>query len=117
MCEPEPRFILPGTEGSFVKYGLDRQEADLNDGQMPGTPYWGVEDESTWGLLHTEKDGNVVHYKYPSLAGNYAGFYDNIYRHLRHGEPLLTDAADVLLVIRLIEAAWKSSKEGNVVKL
>ena len=50
-------------------------------------------------------------------AGNYAGFYDNIYRHLRHGEPLLTDAADVLLVIRLIEAAWKSSKEGNVVKL
>ena len=39
------------------------------------------------------------------------------YRHLRHGEPLLTDAADVLLVIRLIEAAWKSSKEGNVVKL
>ena len=117
MCEPEPRFILHGTEGSFVKYGLDRQEADLNDGQMPGTPYWGVEDESTWGLLHTEKDGNVVHYKYPSLAGNYAGFYDNIYRHLRHGEPLLTDAADVLLVIRLIEAAWKSSKEGNVVKL
>ena len=117
MCEPEHRFILHGTEGSFVKYGLDRQEADLNDGQMPGTPYWGVEDESTWGLLHTEKDGNVVHYKYPSLAGNYAGFYDNIYRHLRHGEPLLTDAADVLLVIRLIEAAWKSSKEGNVVKL
>ena len=117
MCEPEPRFILHGTEGSFVKYGLDRQEADLNDGQMPGTPYRGVEDESTWGLLHTEKDGNVVHYKYPSLAGNYAGFYDNIYRHLRHGEPLLTDAADVLLVIRLIEAAWKSSKEGNVVKL
>ena len=117
MCEPEPRFILHGTEGSFVKYGLDRQEADLNDGQMPGTPYWGVEDESTWGLLHTEKDGNVVHYKYPSLAGNYAGFYDNIYRHLRDGEPLLTDAADVLLVIRLIEAAWKSSKEGNVVKL
>lgn len=40
MCEPEPRFILHGTEGSFVKYGLDRQEADLNDGQMPGTPYW-----------------------------------------------------------------------------
>ncbi len=69
-------------------------------------------------FFSTEKDGNVVHYKYPSLAGNYAGFYDNIYRHLlRHGEPLLTDAADVLLVIRLIEAAWKSSKEGNVVKL
>ncbi|WP_293734647.1 Gfo/Idh/MocA family oxidoreductase, partial [uncultured Parabacteroides sp.] len=53
----------------------------------------------------------------PSLAGNYAGFYDNIYRHLRLGEPLLTDAAGVLPVIRLIEAAWESSKEGKVIKI
>ncbi len=29
MCENEPRFVLHGTEGSFVKYGLDPQEADL----------------------------------------------------------------------------------------
>ena len=117
MCEPEPRFVLHGTEGSFVKYGLDRQEADLNDGQMPGTPGWGVEDESIWGLLHTEKAGNVVRRKYPSLAGNYAGFYDNIHRHLRLGEPLLTDAAGVLPVIRLIEAACDSSEMRQVVKI
>ena len=117
MCEPEPRFVLHGTEGSFVKYGLDRQEADLNEGLMPGTANWGVEDESIWGLLHTEKDGNIVRHKYPSLAGDYAGFYDNIHRHLRLSEPLLTDAAGVLPVIRLIEAAWESSKEGKVVKI
>lgn len=117
MCEPEPRFVLHGTEGSFVKYGLDRQEADLNDGLLPGTPGWGVEDESTWGLLHTEKDGHVVRRKYPSLAGNYAAFYDNIHRHLRFGEPLLTDAADVLPVIRLIEAACDSSEMWKTVKL
>ena len=84
---------------------------------MPGSPGWGVEDESIWGLLHTEKDGNVVRRKYPSLAGNYGGFYDNIYRHFRHGEPLLTDAAGVLPVIRLIEAAYDSSKMGKVVKI
>lgn len=117
MCEPEPRFVLHGTEGSFVKYGLDRQEADLNNGQIPGTPGWGVEDKNIWGILHTEKEGNIVRCKYPSLPGNYAGFYDNIYRHLRHGEPLLTDAADVLPVIQLIEAAWESSREKKVVEI
>lgn len=117
MCEPEPRFVLHGTDGSFVKYGLDRQEADLNNGLIPGTPGWGVEDERIWGLLHTEKEGNAVCRKYPSLAGNYASFYDNIYRHLRHGEPLQTDAAGVLPIICLIEAAWKSSKERKVIEI
>ena len=117
MCEPEPRFVLHGTEGSFVKYGLDRQEEDLNAGLMPDSPNWGVEDEAIWGLLHTEKEGKIVREKYRSQTGNYAGFYDNIYRHLRLGEPLQTDASEVLPVIRLIEAAWESSKRKEVIKL
>lgn len=55
MCENEPRFVLHGTEGSYVKYGLDPQEADLTKGVLPDTPHWGEEDESQWGILHTEK--------------------------------------------------------------
>ncbi|MBR2497147.1 MAG: Gfo/Idh/MocA family oxidoreductase [Parabacteroides sp.] len=117
MCEPEPRFVLHGTEGSFVKYGLDRQEADLNAGYMPNSPNWGVEDETIWGLLHTEKAGQFIQEKYPSLPGNYAGFYDNIYRHLRLGETLQTDATEVLPIIHLIEAAWESSKRKEVIRL
>ena len=72
MCGPEPRFVLHGTEGSFVKRGMDPQEAALNAGRMPDTPDWGVEDESIWGLLHTEKS----ECRYPSVPGNYGGFYD-----------------------------------------
>ena len=117
MCEPEPRFVLHGTEGSFVKYGLDRQEADLNAGLMPTSPNWGIEDESFWGLLHTEKSGQIVREKYPSLPGNYAGFYENIYRHLRLGEPLQTDASSVLDVIRLIEKAYESSRKKEIIRL
>ena len=55
MCENEPRFVLHGTEGSYVKYGLDPQEADLTKGLLSDAPHWGVEDESQWGILHTEK--------------------------------------------------------------
>ncbi len=49
MCENEPRFVLHGTEGSYVKYGLDPQEADLTKGILPDTLHWGEEDKSQWG--------------------------------------------------------------------
>ena len=35
MCENEPRFVLHGREGSYVKYGLDPQEAALTEGVLP----------------------------------------------------------------------------------
>lgn len=117
MCEPEPRFVLHGTEGSFVKYGLDRQEADLNAGLIPTAPHWGEEDESIWGLLHLEKEGIAYREKYPSLPGHYAGFYENIYRHIRLREPLETGASEVLDVIRIIEAAYESAGRRCVVSL
>ena len=117
MCEREPRFMLHGTEGSFVKYGLDRQEADLTNGLMPDAPYWGEEDPEIWGLLHTEKNGVDVREKYPSIPGNYDAFYENIFQHIRNGETLLSDARGVINVIRLIEAAWESSRSGKVINL
>ena len=117
MCENEPRFVLHGTEGSYVKYGLDPQEADLTKGILPDTLHWGEEDKSQWGILHTEKNGDVVRESYPTLPGNYAAFYENIYQHVRKGEVLQSDACGVLGVIRLIEAAWESSRTGSVIRL
>ncbi len=117
MCANEPRFVLHGREGSYVKYGLDPQEAALTEGLLPGTPHWGEEDKSFWGLLHTERDGKVVREPYPSLPGDYAAFYDNIYQHIRCGKPLQSDAREVVGVIRLIEAAWESSRMRRVVRI
>lgn len=117
MCEREPRFVLHGTNGSFVKYGLDRQEADLTDGLTPDMPHWGEEEKELWGLLHTDNNGVDVREEYPSLPGDYNALYENIYQHIRNGMPLLSDAREVVDVIRLIEAAWESSRSGKVIKL
>lgn len=117
MCESEPRFVLHGTEGSYVKHGLDPQEADLTKGLLPDTPHWGEEDKSHWGMLHTEKDGNMLREPYPTLPGNYGAFYENIYQAIRHGRPLQSDARGVIGVIRLIEAAWQSSRTQQVINL
>lgn len=117
MCEKEPRFVLHGTEGSYVKYGLDPQEADLTKGLLPDIPHWGEEDESLWGILHTEKEGRAVRETYPSLSGDYNAFYENVYQHISKGEPLQSDARGVVDVIRLIEAAKESSRTRSVVSL
>ena len=117
MCESEPRFVLHGTEGSYVKYGLDPQESDLTKGLSPDTPHWGEEDKTFRGILHTEKEGKIARETYPSLPGNYGAFYENIYQHIRKGELLQSDGCGVIDVIRLIEAAKESSRTRSVVSL
>lgn len=116
MCAREPRFVLHGTEGSYVKYGLDQQEACLRRGLLPGHPQWGEEDENLWGELYTEVDGKEMREKRTTLRGSYISYYDNLYRHLRHNEPLLTDAADVANVIRILEVACLSSEVGKIIE-
>ena len=117
MREAEPRFVLHGTLGSYVKHGVDKQEAALLRGEMPDQPHWGEETEEEWGLIHTEIDGEEICRKYPGISGNYGGFYQNIYEHLRLGEALQTGARDILNVIRVIEAAYQSQREGKVISL
>ena len=117
MREPEPRFVVHGTEGSYVKYGVDKQEELLKSGAIPVSPGWGVETEDEWGILNTETDGRTFYGKYPSQRGNYADFYESVYQHLRNRVPLPTDAAGVLPVIKLIEAAGESSRNKSVMLL
>ncbi|MDR3117834.1 MAG: Gfo/Idh/MocA family oxidoreductase [Mediterranea sp.] len=117
MREPEPRFVLHGTLGSYVKHGVDGQEEALLRGEMPNQQGWGEEDEQNWGILHTEINGEPFHGKYPSLPGNYNAFYQNIYEHLRLGRPLATDACHVSDVIRIIEGAYQSSRKEKVIYL
>lgn len=117
MREPEPRFVLHGTLGSYVKHGIDVQEEALLRGEMPNQPNWGEEDEQNWGILNTEVDGNPLYGRHPSQPGDYNAFYQNIYEHLRLGKPLATDARYVSNVIRIIEAAYNSSREEKVISL
>lgn len=117
MCEPEARFVLHGTSGSFVKYGFDKQEAALLAGELPSQSHWGEESEEEWGVLHRYENGKETLRKYPGVAGNYGAFYQNIYEHLRLRNPLLTNAEEVLNVIRVIEAAYQSGKENHVINI
>src|SRR6266853_2476158 len=52
---PRPRFVLLGTQGSFVKQTFDPQEMNLRRGYIPEDKPWGCEPEENWGVLTIPK--------------------------------------------------------------
>ncbi len=108
--EPLPRFILQGTKGAFVKFGLDVQEDDLKDAHLPSDdPFddeWGSEPEAFWGKLNTVDECKRIE----TLRGDYRTYYRNIYGAIQFGEPLLVEPNDGLNVIKIIEAAIESNR-------
>lgn len=115
--EPGPRFTLHGTSGSFVKYGLDPQEADLKNGKIPGSPNWGMEREECWGYVNADKGGLHFSGKIETLPGNYMEYYNNIYDVITLGNDLSVKPEDAINVITVIEAAYRSSKEHKTINL
>lgn len=115
--EQGPRFILHGTEGSFLKSGIDPQEQDLKDKKIPGSANWGSEGREWWGKLNTTLEGKHVEGPYESVPGNYLSYYDNIYGAIREGKSLAVKASEARDVIRLIELSQESSRTRRAVKI
>ncbi|TVQ85990.1 MAG: oxidoreductase [Bacteroidetes bacterium] len=115
--EPGPRFELHGTEGSFLKWGIDPQEEELKKDAVPGSIGWGEEPESEFGLLHTTLDGKDIKERIATIPGDYTAFYNNIYRAIRRGEKLAVEPGEAAMVIKIIEAAFLSQNEKRQIKI
>ncbi len=111
--EETPRYFIHGTEGSYVKYGIDTQEEMLKVGISPRIADWGKEPESQWGILHTNHSCE----KFKTERGNYLGFYEEIYKAMRLGKASSTAASQIINVIQILEAAFESSDNRKVVFL
>lgn len=114
VCEPSPRFVLNGTEGSYVKYGLDPQEEALKQGGSPNEPNWGADPESAWGTL-TQCVPQISRTKYPTVPGCYAAYYENIYQAIRNGKELAVAPEQARQVIYLIELASQSADQERMI--
>jgi predicted dehydrogenase len=115
--EPLPAYMLQGTKGTFIKSRTDTQETKLLAGELPNRQDWGVETDNEYGLLHTEKDGVIIKEKVPSEIGNYLDFYDGVYEAIRNNAPMPVTCDEATDVMRIIEAAVKSSNEKKVVEV
>lgn len=115
--EAGARFTLHGTEGSFVKYGVDPQEEALKQGMIPEGNEWGKDPEQWWGVLNTQINGKHWVGKIETELGNYRLYYENIYNAIRGKEELIVKPIDGLSTIRLIEGSIQSSAEKRVIPL
>jgi scyllo-inositol 2-dehydrogenase (NADP+) len=107
VTAPRPRFAIHGTGGSFVKYGLDPQEAALKAGADPRFAGEGAREDD--GTLTTEAGAVRV----PTEPGRYLSFYEGVVAAIRDGAPPPVDPADAREGLRIIELARRASEEGR----
>lgn len=111
--EPLPRFTIQGTEGSFVKFGIDVQEENLRQNHWPPAENWGEEPETIWAVLNTGAGRGLM----ASEKGDYRRFYQDLYQAIESGEPPFVTGTDGYWVIRIIELARLSHSEKRRVKV
>jgi len=115
--EEGPRYTLHGTNGSFIKHGLDPQEEMLKQGGNPSMPDWGREPESQWGILNSEINGLHMRGKVETVPGNYAAYYDNIHDAIRKRAELEVTAEQALVGIHIIQSAFESNCSGLTIEI
>lgn len=124
-CINAPRFLMHGTKGSFIKFGLDPQEPALVGGAkvpMLGSPeIWLQEPESAWGKLVVapvlSDPAMLVDQRIRTEPGDYRGFYANV-RDAILGQALPSvSSEDGYRVIKLLELARLSSTQQRTLQV
>ncbi|KAI8827012.1 oxidoreductase domain-containing protein [Fimicolochytrium jonesii] len=114
---PGTRFTVHFTGGSYVKYGLDPQEEQSRAGLSVMDPKFGVESPEKYGTLWRADDSGDGGQAVPTLRGTYGAFYENVADAIEGGgsAALKVQPKEAANVIRLIEIAIRSSKEGRTI--
>ena len=109
--KPGPRFTVHGTRGSFLKDGLDAQEAMLKAGLRPPMPGWGADDNP--GRLTVVADGALQTRIVPSVPGDYPAYYAGLRDALQGLAPNPVPGTEAAQVIHLIELGLQSAAEAR----
>ncbi len=109
-------YAIHGDKGSFLQERTDEQESELVAGAIP---VFGEE----WTKPLTENDGILNYLNENSESeriltksepGNYMNFYHQIYEHIVFQQPLPSPGAEIIINMKLIEAAEESSRSERV---
>ncbi len=106
--EFEPRYVVHGTKGSFIKHGLDPQEDHLKAGYLPGMDGFGYEAKENDGKLTTNLAGMEMKASISTFQGNWMYLYDNLADVILNGAEPIIKPEEVAEQIRIIEEVIKS---------
>lgn len=111
-----PRFAVHGTQGSFVKFGLDTQEDTLKTGARP---QWR---DAAWGAdpvaarLSTQTDAGLSERDQPMPHGHYPAYYAQVCDAVQ-GRAAQADVtpADVERAMQILTLGEESFRRGGFV--
>jgi len=106
-----PRFAVHGSAGSYLKEGLDVQEAQLRAGVAPGAPGYGL-DPLHGVVVRQDAEGRVSRSSVDNLDGDYRRLYAAFASAVRGEGNATVSTTQALQVMRLLEAGVRSSKSG-----
>src|SRR5713101_7656362 len=109
-ASPRPRFLLLGTQGSFVKQTFDPQEMNLRRGYIPADKPWGFEPEENWGVLTVPSGDSFEQRRIPSVTCDHRDYYANVRDAILGRAALAVTPEYALDVMRILELARASSE-------
>ncbi len=118
LCKiPGPNYMIHGTKGTYIKHGLDVQEAALNAGDIPEGADWGREPKEIWGRIETEYNGVNISGLIESENGDYRDYFINLRDAIWGKTEIAVKPEEARNVIKIIELAFQSSKERRTIDL
>jgi predicted dehydrogenase len=111
VSTPTPRFAIQGTEGGYLKYGLDPQEDALKRGETPSGEFWGYEAPERWGTLLLARGDSFSRDQFPTVPGDYRQYYANVRDAILGKSPIAVTPQQALSVMRTLELAIESSQQ------
>ncbi|MBB5190467.1 putative dehydrogenase [Silvimonas terrae] len=102
-----PRFVIHGDKRSFIKQGLDTQEAQLKAGGKPGDADWGKDPLD--GVLITSVNDVEETAAVVTKVGDYRAYYNGVAAAIAEGKPNPVSGEEALAVMAVIELAHTSA--------
>jgi len=107
-----PCVEAQGSAGSFVKYGMDRQEEALKACRIPGDDTWG-DDPIAATLTPVFGDQVGEPQRVATIPGNYLAYYEGVARLIREGAPNPVAPEDARKVMRILDLGFQSARDGR----
>jgi len=109
---PKPRWFVRGSEGAYVQYGRDGQEAALHRGEVGPR----VMEAANAPRVVRYVEGEVRDVAVEQVPGDYTRYYESVGAAIRGEAPPAVDPEDVLHSIRLLLTALRSAETGAAVQ-
>ena len=109
------RFIIHGSRGSYVKYGLDPQEERLKSGERLPQEDWGYDMRD--GVLTRAEGEDITEESWLTLPGNYPAYYAAIRDALNGSGTNPVPASQAIQIMELIELGLESARHRTTLCL